>query len=409
MVGAEGRKSMTHRLWPVILLATISLGIPSALADDDNGVNLGRMSAGYTYFNRPGATMAMSKADLGTCIDDTSGLMAAQARAPNGPTPLGELLFGSAKSAQRGVIAGGLENCMVVHGWRVVRLDDAEGDALSKLPPAELAAKLAAWVGADNPRGTIVRTWRNDAALACAKYYALRVSPANSAQLTMLAVAPDIEAAVGDAVGRRPPGPRGNAALIEGNEAAPLKPTLSEKLSRKPTPPDMLDAAPPGSAVIIFNVKGSRIVFVVFDRMIDTRTGFDASSYGVTARTSHDGKFVAFVVPAGVWRVASFSDGMLSLNFCLGSPGFVVKPDEVVYAGQIDFDQPKLVPQFDLPGAKAWLGQSRAADRLRAATYRNGTRGGCVGTGAYALEFDGTPFVEDYAAGSKVPPLVAKP
>ena len=393
-----------------ILVAAALLGVSPATADNEDGPELGRMSPGYTYFNRPGATMAMSRDEIATCVDDSSALAAFQTQTlpGRGGGLLSDALFGSGPSAQRGVAAAALENCMVVRGWRVVRLDDAEGEALSKLARDALSAQLTPWIGADAPHGTIVRIWRNDAARAGANYFAYKPAQKNGAQLSLLAIGPDITAAVAEAVTRRPPTVMGDAALVDGNDVT-TKPTLPEKASLKPTAPALLDAAPPGSAIIIVNVKTTRGIFFEFWRMFDSRTGMDSSARSISVKASREGKFYALVVPPGVWKIGSIGDGLLRLDFCFGSPGFVLKPGDVVYTGLLDLDQPKLAPQLDLVPVKAWLGPSRAAARLQAAAYTNGLRNVCFGTGAYALEFDGTPFVKGYALGSRAPAFSATP
>ena len=52
---------------------------------------------------------------------------------------------------------------MVAHGWRVVRVPDAEGVELAALAQPDLIARLTPWIGAADPHGEIVRIWNNDA------------------------------------------------------------------------------------------------------------------------------------------------------------------------------------------------------------------------------------------------------
>jgi hypothetical protein len=101
-------------------------------------------------------------------------------------------------------------------------------------------------------------------------------------------------------------------------------------------------------------------------------------------------------------------NGGIELNFCLGSPSFEVKAGEVVYAGQLDMKQDRLVPNFALEPVTAWLAGAKAAARLRPAGYTNGSRGTCAPNSIYALEFEGAPFEQGYVLGSKVPPIAAR-
>jgi len=76
-----------------------------------------------------------------------------------------------------------------------------------------------------------------------------------------------------------------------------------------------------------------------------------------------------------------------------------VKAGEVVYAGTFHLDGDDLGPDLVLDPAKAYLG-APMADHLKAADYRNGSRGSCHGLNLiYALEIPGAPFAPDYFWG----------
>lgn len=372
-------------------------------------LNLGRMTAGYSYYNRPGADMAMHDRDVRACLADASNMRSFEDQLGGGPGGLiGGLLSGAlADAANRGVVSASLENCMVVRGWRVVHLDDVEGAALSQLPAADLAAKLAPWVGAETPHGTVVRIWRNDAALAAVNHFSLHAQHTKNGQLSLLATATTVSAAL-----------RADQKADAG--AKPVKVELDPRWPKKALKPEMLDAAPADAAIIIVNIKGVSMRqgngFVFYREGPDAQTTASSVDHapdkisalvaGISA--SGEGNFRAFVVPAGRWRIFSMFNGGIELNFCLGSPSFEVKAGEVVYAGQLDMKQEKLLPNFAPEAVTTWLAGAKAAARLRPAVYTNGARGTCAPNSIYALEFDGAPFEPGYALGSKVPPLAAR-
>jgi hypothetical protein len=92
------------------------------------------------------------------------------------------------------------------------------------------------------------------------------------------------------------------------------------------------------------------------------------------------------------------------VDYCLGSPSFEVKAGEVVYAGTFHLEGDDLGPDLALDPAKVYLGAA-AADRVRPAVYRNGSRGSCHGFSAvYALEVPGAPFAPDYTWGVRKAP-----
>jgi hypothetical protein len=102
-----------------------------------------------------------------------------------------------------------------------------------------------------------------------------------------------------------------------------------------------------------------------------------------------------YAVPPGRWRIGWSN----FLSYCLGSPSFEIKAGEAVYAGTFHIEGPTLAPDLDLAPAKAYLG-GPSAETLRAAVYRNGERGSCMGLSHdYALEFPGAPFAPGYSWG----------
>jgi hypothetical protein len=94
-------------------------------------------TSGYTYFNRPGATFDNLSADVEAC-DVTVSLMNQPIQTSGAGAAYGlvgvltDLATANPmqRSAQRRSKASLYENCMVLRGWRVVRVNDALGQEL---------------------------------------------------------------------------------------------------------------------------------------------------------------------------------------------------------------------------------------------------------------------------------------
>ena len=185
-------------------------------------------------------------------------------------------------------------------------------------------------------------------------------------------------------------------------------PKLDPKWPGKSLKPTELASAPPGSALIVARVMG-------ISNRWGTGVGLARIGAAPEARPSEadhapdlvyagtgflfakkEGNWFVLAVPPGRWRIANSG----FVNYCLGSPSFEVKPGDVVYAGTFHLDGDDLGPDLALEPAKAYLG-GPAGDSLRAAVYRNGSRGSCHSFGlVYALEIPGAPFEPGYAWGS---------
>jgi len=393
-----------NHLVKLCLLALASgLPVAGAQAADDNELNLGRMTAGYSYFNKPFADTAMHNADLSACLADAANMRSfGEQLRPTGLLP--ELM---ADSATRGTVMAGVENCMVVHGWRVVHLSDAEGATLAALPPADLMARLSPWIGAETPHGDVVRVWHNDAALAAVNHFSLHASHSKDGDLSLLALA----SLPNDAL-------KANRAEATAATEHPQKITLDPKWKKPKLKPEMLDAAPEGSAIIIIGVSGISLRQgngFVFNRMgpdIDTQPsaidhGLDEIAAGAGAIGGSGLHIMAFAVPPGRWRIYSMFGGGISLNFCLGAPSFEAKAGEVIYAGALNLKQEKLAPDQSLDAVRAWAGGAKAVERVKPAIWTNGSRSKCAPNSLYALEFEGAPFEQGYALGSKATALKA--
>lgn len=369
-------------------------------------LNLGRMTAGYSYFNMPFANTALHNADLNACLAEAANMRSFEEQlGAKGLLP--ELI---ANSSTRGTVMAALENCVVVHGWRVVHLSDAEGATLAALPPSELMTKLSTWIGAETPHGDVVRVWHNDAALAAVNHFSLHASHTKNGDLSLLAL------------GSLPRDVL-NANRTEAAAARSMRPekiVLDPKWKKGTIKPEMLDSAPEGSAIIIVGVAGislrqGQVIFL--NRMgPDINTQPSAIDHGPDMVEANGGgiggsgpRVKAFAVPPGRWRIHSMWNGGIRLNFCLGAPSFEVKAGEVIYAGALDLKQEMLKPNFSLDPVNAWGGTAKALNRMKTADWVNGSRSKCAPNSIYALEFDGAPFESGYAIGSKVTAIKAAP
>ncbi len=385
-------------------LAAGLIGAGSALAAPP-GPSIDHMTLGYTYYNRAGANLKAHDRDVGECAYEADKIRVFNERTGWGhagpPTSLiaaGGNMIGAAvtNASHRGAAAASLENCMVVRGWRVVHLPDAEGLALAALSPSDLAARLAPWVGADNPHGEVVRVWHNDAARASNTRNAAMPAHTNDGQLSLkAATAVDLTAAF--------PPPLGDAPRLARTDP---------KWPWAPLGPARLATVPAEGGVILVRLKGAGLHNgneLILNR-VGTRADVRPSSLDhapdvVTVSANiyrGDGAVYAYAAPAGRWRISSI--GALPawrINFCLGSPSFELKAGEVVFAGTFEMGSEDLGPDLSLDPVKTWLAGQPAAAMVRAADYTNGSVGSCGDDLLYALEIKGAPFEPGYMWGSQ--------
>jgi len=356
-------------------------------------VNLTHMTPGYSYFNRPGADAATHDADVKTCASKAGRLRSLDEQLNVGASYglVGAIVGGIISNIyHHGVVAAGLENCMVVLGWRVVHLDDAEGEALAALPPSELAARLEPWIGATEPHGQVVREWGNDAIRASTDRFAIRPGHTNNGQLSLIA-----------ATG-------GNIDKVAALPPPDIKiPKLDKKWPKRPLKPEQVATVPAEGGVILVHlmgVSGKNGTSVAFSRIgPDEATPPSTQDFAPdmimvaqgTLGAKKEGKLFAVAAPAGRWRISSIGL-MPGLNLCLGSPSFEIKPGEVIYAGSFDLSSEDLGPDLSLERPKAWLAGQPAAERVQAAVYTNGSTGLCGDAEMYAMEIKGAPFDPSY-------------
>lgn len=353
----------------------VTLAPRTSSADE---IELGRATLGYTYLNRPGASMGTHQSEMVECISEARVVRLAGAAPMEGLVP--DLLNAHALGA---VTTAAIENCMVVRGWRVVRVAEDDGERLAALPATDLAARLESWVGIVSPPGEIVRTWNNDAWRGETDRTDPRPTRTRNGSLSVLAV---------------------DATALS---ARPIE--RAHATSRRLRPIDVQDigSVPSDSGVVIVQLRNPSIqggTVIRFRRVSNddgTLRGQDSEIVLEVPliRNQREGNWRAYAVPPGTWRL----DGMGTqaiLNFCLGAPAFEVLAGELVYAGAFDMSGATLGPDMSLDAARAWLANSATAGRVQAARYTNGWTGPCGDNAIYALEVEGVPFRDGYAWGS---------
>ena len=397
---------MTSRLRPTLFAAmTAALALcaitgPARAEPAAERIEIGQIATGYTYYNRPGATLADHNAELIDCAQISFHPLPGAQPGTMGSGLASKLIWSGPVA---GLAAVRVENCMIVRGWRVVRLDPEEGRALAPLSDPELASRLTPWIGAVEPHGQIVRAFANQAAHPGRYHTASRPAAPGKGQFSLRISGQQSVGRIGvitppSAPGQPPP---------------PLRP--------QPGPPPAIDAqwpkrpvlladigkAPPGSALIVTRVVGAGNpygMYVGFARVNPegadkgvVRDGAPVLQYaagGIGAPKEAGGWFV-LVVPPGRWSLA----GAGFIDYCLGAPSFELKAGEIVYAGTFSRLGPDFFPDLDLAPAKAFLAGA-GGERVRAASYVNGLRSPCLGYGVtYAMEFPGAPFEPDYHWG----------
>jgi hypothetical protein len=373
----------------LMLFAAASAAVAAAPADEAPGqVNLTKSIGGYVYFNRPGADIGTHDTEVVDCIRQAARTVQPDV---NGGGILGAILHSAMEDRGEAV---NVENCMVVRGWRVVRISDEEGDRLAKLTPAEKSSELSAWVGEATPHGEIMRVWNNDAGRVSTKKFKL----------------PGYFGRTSISVAAQPEQVRKEAAT----PPAPPELPKAAKSTRPPKAlkPEQLAAVPADSALVIVHLKGLSMSNGQW--MVLQRVGADPEipAWAEDQRpdvvnviyasfwTGDDGKILAYALPPGRWRVAGQGGGLSQLNFCLGAPAFEVAAGEVVYAGSFDMGAEDFGPNLDLGRAQALLAANPdQAARLRPAVYENGWTTACGGNFIYAYEIKGAPFRAGYVGG----------
>lgn len=373
--------------------------------------DLAKSSEGYTYFNKPGAQVAVHDADVRDCKvkagrlhqPDTSAPVYAPGLAGAIGAAIGKAIVMAMNDAKARPV--NVENCMVVKGWRVVALDPVAGEAADKLETAAKVARMTPLIGAAEPEGTIVRVFANDAA---SNQTAGMFSPARNTIKSALSV---------DAMGDPP----------ESDKPTKEKAAPAPKLAKSARPPSPLKAEqlgeiPADSALIVVNVQGTGAFSVTFERQgpdartpawADGRPGSFLAAQPIKATATAggaQGTTHVFAVPPGRWKIAHMSAGLFTVSLCLGAPSFEVAAGDVVYAGSFDPASAtnNIGPEMTLePYRAVFPALSGLGEKMRPASYVNGSTGQCQGAYMYALETSGGSFAEGYGHGSKAQPSPA--
>lgn len=375
----------------IVMLALVWLS-NSALAQP---MNLAQATAGYLYFNRNGATVTEHDSDLRTCAAVASNNYLAAARALPARPPLAsrgivedwiggivnDSMLSGWERAHRNIV---IENCMVVRGWRLVRIDDRAGRSLAALGHDELRGALSNLIGAAAPTGEVVRIWRNEAADPGSIY---AISPRNARRTLLSVLAADTNATLPQDVVRFLPQSEIVEVRIERAQFSNI-PTLR-----------------PHEAIIVVGLTGLRSRARHFFMALEHEDGSRSHRVWVNVAGAENiggGRFkntLAFVVPAGEWRLRGFG---MHLDFCLGAPSFTVAGSEIVFAGEFDSDA---VLRPDLSEAAVHRHAPTTAPlatSIRPANWTNGATWACPPFNVYALELAGAPFRPDYRWGSAV-------
>jgi hypothetical protein len=220
--------------WAIATFATLWAG--PAFAEP---VEIGQIAQGVVYYNRPGATLADHDAELSACIRDT--LSAGNPTAGlAGQGPVAVIIYHMVwEGPLAGLQSSKVENCMMVRGWRAVRVPQPESAEVAGLSGPDLEKRLTPWIGAAAPHGDIVRAFNNEAAHPSAYKTASRPAHVDQNQLSF----------------------RLNAETT--SDRSPLVHPPAEALAKldpqwtgKALKPTELAAAPAGSALIVARVTG---------------------------------------------------------------------------------------------------------------------------------------------------------
>jgi hypothetical protein len=379
--------------------AALAVGLMSCLATSAEAqqrserANLTRPTSGHTYFNRPGATIADHDADVRLCAAHAAGLTRAQDNVVIGGL-LPALMAGAQDDSRT---QANVENCMVVKGWRVVRLPRNLGATLNRMRREALSEQLATVVGVETPAsGEIVRTFTNEGARgdtvwgAMPGYGGSFVLSLDAVDLTNLPELPRAVPAIGAVAG-----PPVGARILT---------------------PAMIADLPAESAIVITRAvgtgqsNGEGFSFLripedgetPFIRTVETDPTHAFMSvlpwtlFKGSARERRE-TVTAFAVVPGRYRLTA---KMNTMDYCHGSPVLEIRAGDVIFAGTFDLSG-NVGPDLSLEPAREFL----AADptrlaRLQPAEWHNGSTATCGYVYNYAIEFPGMPFVEGYEGGS---------
>lgn len=140
-----------------LVIGLLALTAMPAAVSAQSAVDRGNGS----FFNKPGASAAQAATETTQCRAIAEG---ADSQITGVNVIAGGLggIIGGAFAGKR-LRRINIENCMLIRGWRLFAMTDAEGANWKALSDADRDGQLAVLVGADTPaRGTLLREWHND-------------------------------------------------------------------------------------------------------------------------------------------------------------------------------------------------------------------------------------------------------
>ena len=376
-------------LLAAVLALAANLGCASA-----EPVEIGEVAQGPIYYNRPHSSVAQHNRELAACMATapipTTHTQMLVTDIHSGMTYDATFIFDLIWSGPIGGLrAARVENCMLLHGWRAVRLTEAETVKLAALSPSDFEAAMAPLVGGETPVGDVVRVFANDAFRPAGYHTASRPKQPSKDHLSL------------------------KLFYLSGGvyPAAPAQakaPSLDRAWPTRPIKLEAISAAPAGAALILVRATGLSNRYgtgVTFSRLPptdgDPPSRLDGAPDTVSATTGYmfakrEGNWFILAVAPGRWHIA----GSGFVDYCLGSPSFEAKAGDVIYAGTFHLEGPVLGPDLDLAPAREYLA-GPLADRIVPAMYRNGASQPCQGFSVtYGLEFPNLPFDPAYDGGS---------
>ncbi len=162
----------------------------------------------------------------------------------------------------------------------------------------------------------------------------------------------------------------------------------------KPTAPTVAVAEPSSlpqdATLVVFRQRGVRggVLFRRLDQDGAERESFVVGAMDAPSRPAPGARrgelpaledtVTALPVQPGLWRMESMQIAGLTVSLCVGSPAFELTAGEVVYVGDFNFGAEPFLPDLSLAPAQETLAETpHFAERLRAASYTNGSTGLC--------------------------------
>jgi hypothetical protein len=286
-----------------------------------------------------------------------------------------------------------IELCMVVKGWRLMRLPELEGQRLALLSQNELSVALASLVGSLSPTGETARIFRNET-ITPSQTRATDYKNAKRTLLSAQAISPNAQSDQG--ILSMDPSQRGQRIGWSG--PTPIGQVV------KLEPQSVYDNAP-NSAVIIYGFRQTRKArfqltaiereSVSAQQTVD-RVFVSANNSPIMLADGSALSIQVFRVPPGKWFVQG---GYFNYDNCMGAPVFEAKAGSVTYMGTFDIRADKYVVDLNPQLVEGRLSPSLSTFSI--AQWQNGYTYTCRQMLLYATEFEGFPFVEGYSWGSK--------